>query len=55
MQPADYETLPRFAFAEEPFANVAARVLIGIIALLLITVALFGCSMATLRHYSPVQ
>lgn len=55
LQPADYETLPRFAFAEEPFANMATRVLVGMMALLLLTAVLFGWSVSSLRRYSPTN
>jgi ABC-2 type transport system permease protein len=55
LQPADYEALPRFAFAEENFGEVAARVLLGVFALLAVTAALLGWSVPALRRYSPAN
>jgi ABC-2 type transport system permease protein len=55
LQPADYETLPRFAFAEENFGEVAARVLLGVFALLVVTAALLSWSVSALRRYSPAS
>jgi ABC-2 type transport system permease protein len=55
LQPADYETLPRFTFTEEPFASMAARVLVGMMVLLLLSAVLFGGSVSVLRRYSPTS
>ncbi len=53
--PAEYDALPRFGFDEEKFGEVAARVLFGVFALLVITAALMGWSVSALRRYSPAQ
>jgi ABC-2 type transport system permease protein len=55
LQPAEYDALPRFAFAEENFGEVAARVLLGVFALLAVTAALLGWSVPALRRYSPAS
>jgi ABC-2 type transport system permease protein len=55
LQPAEYDALPRFGFDEEKFGEVAARVLLGVFALLVITAALFGWSVSALRRYSPAN
>lgn len=53
LHPAEYETLPHFAFVEEPLANVAERVQVGMLSLLLINAVLIGWSVSALRRYSP--
>lgn len=55
LKTADYEQIPRFQFREETTGEIASRVGIGILLLLLPTVLLGGIAIWRLPRYSPLR
>jgi ABC-2 type transport system permease protein len=55
LKAADYEQIPRFQFREETTGEIASRVGVGILLLLLPTVLIGGIAFWRLKRYSPLK